>query len=141
MNDSAFTRKIRTYTDRRLLFRAAHVRRLLARTPHRRLRRHLPHKGGGVFRASAFVNIDVSASLTRRVTMCGSADLFAGAPVHALASFDPFFCTLRTASAIWSMSDRGPSSIVCVSHTATSQSWSLAGQCVFSRYSDRRSRP
>ena len=60
---------------------------------------------------------------------------------HAFASFAPFFWTLRTASAIWSMSERGPSSIVCVSQTATSQSWSFAGQCVFSRYSEIRSWP
>ena len=57
---------------------------------------------------------------------------------HNYTSFLAFFRTLRTASAIWSISERGPRSVVCISQRAVSQSRSLAGHWICSRYSEMR---
>ncbi len=54
-------------------------------------------------------------------------------PPQALTSFPACFWILRTASAIWSMSDRGPRNMVWMSQTPCSQSRSFAGQWIRSK--------
>lgn len=89
---------------------------------------HQPEGSAGLFFAGAAASGAVSADFRQRLIEFGNGR--ATHELQALASSAAWAWILRIASAMGSMSVRGPRNMVCANHTASWQSRSFAGHWV-----------